>query len=70
MNEKQDPPHPQSEEAPIDVQRRAIRAAVRRRLRGEVTSPPSYKLSAARHRICRSSGNVANEIGYSPLISP
>lgn len=72
MNDEKEPPHGQTsrKEEPIDVQRRAIRAAVRKRLRGEVAETTPRASQPGQHRQCYSSGDLSCDVAFNPLIYP
>jgi hypothetical protein len=69
MNDEKEPPHgPSPNERPIDIQRRAVRAAVRARLRGEVTPSPTKVDYTSSHQQCYSSGDLSLDVAFHPLI--
>jgi hypothetical protein len=71
MRRKKKLPAKAPKEDPVVVERRAIREAGRRRLRGEVPAPSlstAAAVRAHRHRICHINGDVSSAMAFNPLI--
>jgi len=58
-----------SDEDSIEIEQLAIRAAVRKRLRGDApVRRRSRRTHSSRHRMCYSSGNLSSDMAFNPLI--